>query len=381
MIQGVEVAIIGGGIHGVSLAYHLAEQGCTDVVVFEKARLGGGATAAAAGGIRHQFSTPVNVRLSLISIQAFVRMAEETDNAIGLCQQGYLILATRRDELTTFKKNVAMQRRLGVDVRLLSPQKIKEMAPYLNVEDVLGATFCGNDGWVDPYSVLQFYVKRAKERGVRFLEETRVYDIKVSKGRVVNVLTAKGEVAANFVVNAAGPWAAQVGKMVGVELPVRPYRRQSFVTEPFPPIPEDAPFIIDFTTSFYFHKEMGGEILMGMSDPDEPSSFNTYVDWSFLERVVERALHRAPILQKARVNRGWAGLYSVTPDNNPILGITQVENFIVVVGFSGHGFMHAPAVGQALAELIVSGKPKVVDISPLNIGRFTQKTEGEYNVI
>jgi len=374
------VAIIGGGIFGITLAYNLALLGARDLVVLERGLIGEGATAAAAGGIRHQFSTEINVKLSLESIREFEKLAQETGNAIGLHQNGYLILATTPEELEAFQRNVAMQRRLGVDVRLLAPHEVQEMAPYLNTEDILGATFCPDDGWVDPYSVLQVYAKRARELGVEILERTEVLDISVEGGRAEGVVTTRGKLAAEVVVDTAGPWAALVGRMAGVELPVKPYRRQSFATEPFPGIPEDAPFIVDFTTSFYFHKDQGGGILMGMSDRDEPSSFNTNVDWSFLERVVEQALHRAPILGEARVIRGWAGLYAVTPDHNPIIGRTPVENFYVACGFSGHGFMHAPAVGRLLAELILGEEPHL-DISPLSLERFKGRTIAEYNVI
>lgn len=374
------VAIVGGGMCGISIAYYLASRGLRDVIVFEKGFMGEGATAAGAGGIRHQFSTEVNVRLSIESIRAFEELAQETGNAIELHQNGYLILATSDEEMAVFQKNVEMQRQLGVDARTLSSNEVQRTAPYLNTEDIVGATFCPNDGWVDPYSVLQMYARRARELGARIFERTEVRGIAVRGGKAMGIATPRGDLAADVVVNAAGPYAALVGRMAGVELPVKPYRRQSFATEPFLKVPEDAPFIVDFTTSFYFHKESNRGVLMGMSDRDEPSSFNTNVDWSFLEKVVERALHRSPILGEARVIRGWAGLYAITPDHNPVLGRTPVKNFYVACGFSGHGFMHSPAVGSLLAELISEKEPHL-DITPLSLERFAEETVAEYTVI
>lgn len=380
----VEVAIIGGGVVGTSIAYNLAERGVSAVVIFEKGRVGEGATSASAGGMRYQFSTEVNVRLSLLSIGIFEEFPERFGQEIDLHQNGYLMLTSTEEMVEHFRTNVAMQRRLGVDVQLLTPKEAQQIAPYLNIEDVLGVTFCPDDGYADPYNVVQGYANRARALGVKILEETEVTGIQVEEGRACGVIIPNGEIQARYVVNAAGPYAREVGKLVGLDLPVRPYRRQMFVTEPFAAIPEDAPMVVDLTTTFHFHKEEAGGVMMGMSDPDEPSSFNTHVNWTFLERVVEQAVHRVPVFQEAEINRGWAGLYTISPDSNPILGrIPELENFICAIGFSGHGFMHSPAVGIAIAELIAEGEAKTIDITPLGIERFSKKkTEaGEQNVI
>ncbi len=382
MIEKASVVIIGGGVMGTSTAYHLAKLGCQDVVLVEKNQLASGSTSLSAGGIRLQFSLEANIRISMESLRTFERFAEEFEAEIDFRQHGYLFLATEPRDWAEFQANVAVQQRAGVPVRLLSPEEIGDMAPYLYLDDVVGGTFCPRDGYADPYSVTMGFARQARRLGVRICEETEALDIKVSEGKVRAVVTNEGEIATPVAVNVAGPWAAQVGRLAGLELPVQPYRRQVFVTAPFDELPKQIPMIIDFAPSFYFRRE-GASILMGMTDQEEPPSFNTNFDLEFLVEVAEKAAYRAPVLDRAGFMRGWGGLYTITPDDNPIIGrdIGGVEGFYCAVGFSGHGFMQSPAVGRILADLITSGQTNH-DLSPFRLERFeAEEMIGEKRVV
>ena len=375
MRTSADVVIIGGGVIGTSIAYHLAKMGAQNTVVLEReSMLGTGSTGKCAGGIRQQFSTEVNIRLAMESVRFFETFREELDADPEFRQNGYLFLATTEEEVTAFQQNVALQRSLGLKVEILSPPEAKELVPALNVEDVLLATYCPTDGYADPHSVLQGFAKGARRLGVDMCTDTEATAIERKAGKVRAVATNQGRIETPVVVDAAGPWLAIVGGMAGIELPVLPYRRQIFVTHPFPAIPNPVPMVIDFQPSFYFRKE-GPGILMGMTDDEEPPSFNTHADWDFLAQVVEKAIHRAPILEQAGFMDGWGGLYAVTPDDNPILGpLPELEGFICAGGFSGHGFMLAPATGRAIAELILEGQ-STVDISALSINRLREGRE------
>jgi sarcosine oxidase subunit beta len=367
-----DVVVIGGGVIGTSIAYHLARMGADNIVLLEKEPiLGMGSTGKCAGGIRQQFSTAINVQLAMESVRFFERFHQELGVDPDFRQYGYLFLASTEADARDFRDNVSLQRQLGLEVDILSPQEAKRLVPPLNVDDVILATYCSTDGYADPHSVLQGFAKGARRLGIEIQTGMEVTSIEVSAGRIRSVVTSAGTISTPTVVDAAGPWIAEVARMVGIELPVRPYRRQIFVTEPFAAIPERVPMVIDFAPSFYFRRE-GPGVLMGMTDAEEPSSFNTHVSWEFLAKVVEQALHRAPVLAQAGIMEGWGGLYAITPDDNPILGIVpEVEGFICAGGFSGHGFMLAPATGRAIAELILTGR-SAQDISPLSIHRLRE---------
>lgn len=375
MRSSADVVIIGGGVIGTSTAYHLAKMGAHDIVVLEKeSMLGMGSTGKCAGGVRQQFSTEVNILLAMQSVHFLENFRQELDTDPDFRQYGYLFLATTHEEVNAFQQNVALQKSLGLEVDILSPREAKDLVPTLNVEDVLLATYCATDGYADPHSVLQGFAKAARRLGVEICTDTEATAIELEGDKVCGVATNRGKIKTHTVVDAAGPWLAVVGRMVAIELPVLPYRRQIFVTSPFPAIPDPVPMVIDFQPSFYFRKE-GPGILMGMTDNKEPSSFNTHVDWDFLTQVAEKAIHRAPILGQAGFMDGWGGLYAVTPDDNPILGrLPEVEGFICAGGFSGHGFMLAPATGHAIAELILTGH-STVDISSLSINRLREGRE------
>jgi sarcosine oxidase subunit beta len=368
---------------GASIAYHLAARGVKDVVVLEREELlGTGSTGKCAGGVRMQFSTAGNVAMSKISVAALKRFEEEIGEPVDFKQNGYLFVLTDDNALATFRQNAAKQREWGVPVEVLSPEEARRLVPEMEIGDLLGANFCAEDGVANPHAIVQGYAKKAKESGARFIPSTEVTEIEVS-GRRVRGLVGNGERwEVDLVVNAAGPWAARVGEMAGIEIPVQPFRRMVFVTQPLPWIPDTFPMLIDWGTGVYMHKESGG-MLMGESDQDEPSSFNQQVDWEFLARVSEHAIHRLPALVDAEIRTGWAGLYEVSPDRKAILGfVPELDNFVCANGFSGHGMMHAPAVGLTLSELITEGSARSVDLSPFSIERFRgEQSIPEHNVI
>lgn len=381
--KSAEVVIIGGGVMGTSTAYHLALKGCRDVLLLEReAFFGVQATGKCAGGIRYQFGTEINVRLSLISLPMLDRFEEELGQPIDLKYCGYLFLLTREEDVEVFRRNVEMQRRLGVQTQWLTPDEIAEMVPLIDLEGVIAGTFHDRDGLADPNSVVQGYVSGARRLGAKLLTGVEVTDVLVEGGRVRGVVTNRGTISAPVVVNAAGPWAGEVGKMAGVEIPIVPLRRQIVVTGPLPEVPPDFPFVIDFAQSLYFHRE-GQGILTGMSNPDEKVGFEQSVDLEWELVHLEAAMKRMPLLEKAGLASHWAGLYEVSPDAHPILGrIPEVEGFYCIGGFSGHGFMHGPACGLLLAEEILDGKAHTLDITPLSVERFRRGEEiREYNVV
>lgn len=380
-MERADVVIVGGGVLGASIAYHLATKGVTDVAVLERDRLGSGSTSRNAGGIRLQFSTEINVRLSQRSLPRLERFAEEMGVDPDFRQVGYLFLITTDADAAAFERSLALWSRLGVPARRLDRQQVHALFPQLRVDDVRFATFCEKDGHLDPSALLNGYVARARDKGVRFCEGQAVTAIDRADGRVTGVRTARGRIATETVVDAAGPWGAQVAALAGVDLPITPLRRQIFVTDPVPGLDRDFPLTVEMATSFYCHRESGG-VLMGMADPADKPGFDDSVNWDFLPTLVERALDRLPPMEKANVKTGWAGFYEDTPDKHPIIGpIADVPGFLSAAGFSGHGLMHAPAAGEAIAELVVDGKT-TLDISALSHNRFARgELIKEHNVI
>jgi sarcosine oxidase subunit beta len=378
-----DVIIIGGGVMGTSTAYHLAKKGCRKVVLLERQLFfGQGATGRCAGGFRHQFATEIDIRLSRQSIGMLERFPLEMEQEIGFNQCGYLFLLSDEEDVRVFRSNVQLQRRLGVETEWLSVEDIARLLPLLNLDGIAAATFCGQDGLADPSSVVQGYVKGARRLGATLLTETEVIDIEVQAGRVRGVVTNHGMIQTPVAVNAAGPWASQIGAMAGVEVFVKPVRRQMSVTTAVPQVPSDFPMVIDFAQSLYFHRE-GPGILTGMSNPDQPAGFDQSVDLDWQMRHLEAAIRRMPILTEAGILNSWAGLYEVSPDALPILGrVSGAEGFFCINGFSGHGFMHGPICGLLVAEEIMDGGAHTVDISSLRLERFEGKGElREYVVV
>ncbi len=378
-----DVVIIGGGVMGASTAYHLAVRGCQNIVLLEKHEfLGTEATGKCAGGIRYQFSTEINVRLSLLSLPMLERFEEEIGQAIDLRWTGYLFLLDNERDLATFRANVAMQNRLGVPSRILSRDEVRAKVPLLNLEGVIAGAWHARDGLADPNGVVQGYAAAARRLGAQILTGVEVTGIRVEAGRVAAVETSQGTIATRAVVNAAGPWAGQVAALAGVDLPIVPLRRQIVVTTPLQGIPDDFPFVIDFSRSLYFHRE-GRGILTGQSNPDEKPGFDQSVDHAWTERHLETAMWRFPLLERAGLLREWAGLYEVTPDAHPVIdGLSDPAGFYIVAGFSGHGFMHGPVAGLLMAELILDGHAHTLDIRQLRFSRFAEgDLVREHNVV
>jgi len=369
----VDIVIIGGGIVGIATAYYLAKKGVKNITLLERdIMLGNGSTSRSAGGIRQQFSSDINIKLMMAGVKLYEKFDKEVGGHAEFNQFGYLFLAVTPEEVKAFKRNVALQMANGLDVKELSKGEISMKAPYLNIEDVAYGTFCQTDGYADPHGAIQGYWNRCKELGVKILFQTEVKGFKKTGNHLLTVLTNNGEIQASTFINCGGAWSGIIGEMAGADIPVKPYRRMIFITKPFKEaIPVDMPLVVDFHSGVYMRRESGG-ILMGLADKNEPSSFNTNIDWSFLEVIIEKAMHRIPILAEAEIMRGWAGLYDTSPDDHALIGkVPNFTNFYVASGFSGHGFMQGPISAKLLAELIVDGNPSI-DIHQLRVERFKE---------
>jgi sarcosine oxidase subunit beta len=377
-----DVVIIGGGVMGASTAYHLALRGQKNILLLEKDEFfGQEATGRCAGGVRYQFSTEINVRLSILSLPMLERFKEETGQEINFRKCGYLFVLTQSEDVKTFRHSLELQQGLGVGTEWLTADEVRRRLPLMRFEDALAGSYNPQDGLVDPNSVVMGYVGAAQRLGVQCLNNVEVTGIQVEAGRVVGVDTNQGKVSTPVVVNAAGPWAGQIGQLAGVEVPIVPLRRQIMTTTPLPEVPQDFPFVLDFAQSLYFHRE-GDGILTGMSNNDEKAGFDQTVDDDFEMVNLEAAIARMPCLEKASMLSHWAGLYEVTPDAHPIYGKTPVDGFFIVAGFSGHGFMHGPISGKLMTECILDKKFVSLDVSMLDLARFSEGRQiREYNVV
>lgn len=377
-----DIVIIGGGVMGASAAYHLAQRGVKNIVLLEKEKyFGTGATGRCAGGVRYQFSTEINVKLSQESLPMIERFKEEIGQDVNYRQCGYLLVATNEKDAATFKQNVALQNGLGVPTQLLSGEDVRARLPQMKFPDAIAGTFNQKDGTVDPNGVVMGYVGAAQKMGVKAIENAEVTGITVSGGKVKEVQTNLGTIQTRMVLNVAGPWAALIGDMAGVKIPIIPLRRQMFTTNPLPEVPEDFPFVIDFAKSLYFHRE-GEGLLIGMSNQEEKPGFDQNVDEDFELVNLEAAIERMPLVEKASRASHWAGLYEVTPDAHPIYGDTDVKGFYLCAGFSGHGFMHGPVSGKLMTEYMLDGKYSTLDVSMLDLKRFEEgRLIKEYNVV
>ena len=379
---------------GASAAFHLARRGITDVVLVERESvLGAGSTGRNAGGVRHQFSTEANIKLSIESIALFERFRDEIGYEIDFHQDGYVFLISSQKALAEFEQGVQLQQQLGVPVEIISPSDAARLAPGLEVDGIMAATFCGRDGICDPNGVTMGFAQAARASGVEIFRDTEVTGIKLERGAIAAVETNRGSISTRTVVNAAGPYSRSIGKMIGIEIPILPYRRHIFITEHIADrkdgpaaasvIPPNHIMVIDSETSFYFHRE-GAGILYGMSDPAEQPGYDQTVNWEFLEKVTPIAVRRLPALADTSVAHAWAGLYEVTPDAMPIIGpVESAPGFYIIGGFSGHGFQHCPAAGRILAEMMISGaSPSGFDPSTFSFHRFDDiARHEEYNVV
>jgi sarcosine oxidase subunit beta len=377
-----DIVIIGGGVMGASAAYHLAKRGVRNILLLEKEEFfGAGATGRCAGGVRYQFSTEINIKLSLESLPMLEGFREEIGQEINYQQCGYLLIATDQKDAAAFRRNVELQNHLGVQTELLSGEDIRAWLPMMRFEDAILGTFHQKDGLVDPNSVVAGYMNAAQKMAVRAFTGTGVTGIRVSHGNVEAVETTQGTVQTRMILNAAGPWSGEIGRMAGVEIPIVPIRRQMFTTNDLPEIPHDFPFVIDFGQALYFHRA-GDGLLIGMSNPNQSPGFDQSVDEEFEYINLEAAMERMPLLEYSSRASHWAGLYEVTPDAHPIFGGCELNGFTICTGFSGHGFMHGPIAGKLMSEYIVDGKFSTQDVSMLDLARFKEgRLIREYNVV
>lgn len=375
------VVIVGGGVMGVSTAFHLARAGVRDVVLIERDELGSGSTCKAAGGVRAVFSDAANIELGLRSLRTFENFADEFDQEIDFRQVGYLFLLDRRDHVEAFEKSVAMQNDLGVPSRMIEPAEAQALSPMIRTDGLLAAAYSPLDGHCTPESVVLGYATAARRAGARIVRGCEVTAITVVDDQITDVVTSRGTISTDAVICTAGAWARRVGEMVGCELAVEPLRRQILTTDEMPELDPRTPFTIDFSTSFYFHNE-GRGLLLGMSDPDEQPGFNLSRSDDWLPRLGDAIAHRAPAIADVGIAGGWAGLYEMTPDHNALIGEAEsVSRFLYATGFSGHGFLMGPAVGEVMRDLYLGVAP-AVDISGFDANRFTDsRTRPEMNIV
>src|SRR3984957_8213358 len=371
-----DVVIVGGGIVGSSIAYHFAANGCRNILVIEReSAQGKGSTGKSMGGVRAQFSTPVSIQMSLYSIPFYASFEDRVGFPCDYRPQGYLFCATNEKQMTYLQTNFAQQVEMGLkSVRLVTADEIRGIFPQLRADDVVGGSFCSSDGFVDPYSAMNGFMKWATDHGTTLWKNTSVISFTQDHSGIAEVETTNGAVATRKVINCAGPWAAQVASIVGVELPVQPLRRMLVPSEPFDEFPHTAPMIVDMSNGFHFRPEARG-FLLAWNDPEETTGFKTDFDAAFVEKILTRAADRVPCFANLPVNpkRAWAGLYEMTPDHHPILGeAPEVPGFFLANGFSGHGVMHAPATGKILSDLILLGKTDLIDASLLSLSRFAE---------
>ncbi len=381
MKSNADVVIIGGGINGCSLAYNLAKKGL-DIVVVEKNYLSAGATGACGAGIRQQWSTRENALLAIQSVKIFEQLSHELGQDIEFRQGGYLIAVHDEKEMRQAKKNVAMQRSLGLKVDILKPEEINDIVPILDVHGMkaIGATFCPTDGHANPFRTTFAYADAARNLGAEINTHTTVVNLKTSKKTVHEVITDKGSIRTNVVVNAAGIDSKTIADMVNITLPLTPFRKEIMATERLEPLFEA--MVISFKDGIYFSQQREGQIVGGIPIPEEKGGYKTMPTFSFLQHMSQTLTRYAPILKHVNLLRHWTGFYDMTPDARPILGEVQaIKGFIQCNGFSGHGFMLSPMVSQLLTRLIAEGKTSEV-LENLSLERFKGKNiEKELSVV
>ena len=372
MSETADVIVIGAGMLGVATAYQLARRQYGKIVVLERDTVCSGSTALASGGIRLQWSTPICIELTRRSLETFNRFEEEFGTDLPFDRCGYLYLAQTEQDLEAYRANVTLQRSMGVDVRLLSPDDIRHLFPYVNAADLLGGAYSPDDGRADPYTATLGIAARARDLGVSIRQEHEVTGFLRDGDRLRGVVTRQGSFEASKIVLAAGPWSCLVGRLVGLDLPVRPRRRDQYLTGPFPleKVPSSTPFVVDQHARVSVRRE-GQVLTFGRTSPDDSGSFDRTPDWDALPELAELAAHRCPALREADVARGYAGLLETSPDHNGIVSpIPGLDGAYLIGGFSGHGFMQGPAAGELLAEMIVDGQATTIDATPLSIERF-----------
>lgn len=381
--ESTEVVIIGGGIMGTATAHHLAKSG-VGTVLLERDSLGSGSTSRAAGGVRTQFSDETNIRLGMRSMETFADFRTLFDTDIDLVRTGYLFLLDSEADAAVFERNVALQNACGTPSRMLTVAEACALSPAVDSTGLVAGAFNPLDGHCTPEAAVAGFARAARAHGARILTRTEVLGIDVTSSlprRITGVHTTRGPVACSAVVCAAGAWSARIGAMVGVDLPVTPLRRQIMVSGPVGFDAAHWPFTIDFSTAYYFHPE-GAGLLFGCPEATPLEDFDQHSDTAWLETLGAHIARRTPRLAEVGVHKGWAGLYENTPDHNALIGVSsEVAGFSYACGFSGHGFLQGPAVGEVMADLYLGREP-VVDVSGLSAERFaTDHHREELNIV
>ncbi|WP_181772954.1 NAD(P)/FAD-dependent oxidoreductase [Amycolatopsis pittospori] len=377
-----DVVVIGGGIIGVSCAYRLAAAGAS-VLLLERDGLGAGSTAKAAGGIRSSFTTRVNIEIGLRGLAEYASFAETYGTEIDFRRDGYLYLITDPADLPEFERCVSLQNSYGVRSRLVEPAEARRFSPLIDSEGVVAALWSPDDAKATPDSAVQGYARAARRHGAVLRTGVEVVGIERDGDEITGVRTTDGFVRTTSVVCAAGAWSGRVGELAGVDLPVRPFRRQVVFTGPVPDLPESVPLTIEMPSAFYFHRE-GLGLAMSFCDGDGDPGFDTrYQPGDWLPKLAEIAARRVPAVLGAGIRSGWAGLYEVTPDRNQIVGESvHLSRFFYATGFSGHGFQMGPAVGEIVRDLYL-GRAPAIDITELDVRRFAgdRAVTREHNIV
>lgn len=369
MIDQADIVIIGGGVQGCSIAYNLAKRGQKNVVILEKCTVASGASGRCGAGFRQQFGTEMNCILARESVNIFEQLSSELEYDIEFNQSGYLILAYTEKEVLQFKKNVKLAVNLGIPAQLITPDDAREIVPILNTSGVMAATYCPTDGNVNPFRTTFAYAEAAQRLGVKLYQFTEVKRINTKNGSINSVVTNKGSILTDIVINAAGGYAREIGEYAGVEIPVYAQRHQIMVTEPISHLFK--PMLMSFSRNYYFQQLPHGSIIGGYGDPEnEIIGHNIGTSWQFAATMAKKMINLIPELSNVRMVRQWSGSYTMSPDSQPIIGEhPKLKGFYMSVGFSGHGFMLAPIIGIMLAEYILDGKTSL-PIDKLSITRF-----------
>lgn len=380
MIDHASVVVVGGGIIGSAVAFNLLKMGMKNVCVIEKSYVSSGSTGRCAGGIRQQWSSPMNVKLAMRSVKLFENFEKDVGMNIEYYQGGYLLLAYTDTEVEDFVKNVEMQQAQGLDVKILTQNQIKEKFPFINVEGIKLGSWCQSDGHANPQIANMAYAIAIRKMGGEFLTHTIVKGIDVQNGQITGVETDKGYVKTNTVVDAAGFESPKIGSMVGVDIPVHGERHQILITEAVNHFLD--PLVINFNHNYYVRQTHHGSLMMGQGDANPASGEDLGNTIEFLEEMSEKMTKDFPLLKNIHIVRQWSGAYDMSPDAQPIIDESKdVSRFIYATGFSGHGFMLAPAVGEAVAEMILHGRTITTDVSNLRMDRFAMGIEREHNVV
>jgi sarcosine oxidase, subunit beta len=369
MRKTADIVVIGGGSLGCSTAYNLARLGFKNITVLEKGYICGGSTGRCAAGIRQQWGTEMNCLISRYSIKHFEVMNEELgyEGDVEFIQNGYLMVTYSEEEAAMLKNNLTLHNKLGIPVQFLSIDEVKEIVPVLNTERIAASTICMEDGQANPFKVTDAYFRAAKRMGVEFNTYTEVTGFRRLGSRIEAVITDRGEIATPTVINAAGPYARFISRMLDHELPVEPERHQIVVTEPLEPFLK--PMVMNFFHKSYCQQVVNGSMLIGYGNPAEPKGINYNCSWQFLKELSEKIIEQFPIMKNVNIIRQWAGHYGISPDGQPVLGaVPEVDGYYLALG-CGKGFMLSPMIGELVAQC-VAGMETTLPIDILNIERF-----------